>query len=45
MASRGIREFMWAFQPNFRASAESFINDALKRIGLPAAPEVGKWGD
>lgn len=31
---------MWAFQPHFRASAESFINDVLKRIGLPAAPEV-----
>ncbi|MCT2225310.1 hypothetical protein [Microbacterium paraoxydans] len=40
MASRGIREFMWAFQPHFRANAESFINDVLKRIGLPTAPEV-----
>jgi hypothetical protein len=31
---------MWAFQPHFRTSAEDFINDALKRIGLSTAPEV-----
>lgn len=31
---------MWGFQPHFRSSSEDFVNDALTRIGLPAAPEV-----
>ena len=40
MTSRGIREFMWGFQPHFRIDAELFVDTALQRIGLPVAPEV-----
>jgi hypothetical protein len=40
MAPRVISEFMWAFQPHFRLDAELFVNNALKLIGLPAAPAV-----
>ncbi|MCI0155742.1 hypothetical protein KNO15_03410 [Leifsonia shinshuensis] len=40
MAPQEIQEFMWGFQPHFRIEARHFVNDALLRIGLPAAPEV-----
>lgn len=40
MSTRSIQEFMWGFQPHFRSAATRFVNEALLRIGLPAAPEV-----
>ena len=38
--NRAINEFMWGFQPHFRGEARYYVNSALLKIGLPAAPEV-----